>query len=79
MKDAVNVLTPFYREHKKEFVARFDGKFIVMADESTVVPFDSFAEAYWYGVRTYGLGCFTLIHCVEEEPLYASGLVRIGG
>jgi len=63
----VKVLSPYYREHKEEFIARFDGQYIVMADEQTVIPFESFAEAYWYGVHNYGLGFFTLIHCVEEN------------
>ena len=75
MKDAVKVLSLYYREHKEEFIARFDGQYIVMADEQTVIPFESFAEAYWYGVHNYGLGFFTLIHCVEEEPMHATGFV----
>lgn len=78
MKDAVNILTPFYREHKEDFIARYGGHFIVMPDEQTVVPFKTFPEAYWFGVHNYGLGCFVLIHCVQDGVAFCrSGVAQV--
>ena len=50
----------FYIDNQKELVDKYDGKVIIIKDQTIQGVFDSTPEAYNFGVEKYGLGNFAL-------------------
>lgn len=53
----------FYVDNEDKLLSQFGGKYLVIADDMSVHPFDKKLDAYYYGEETYGLGHFLLQHC----------------
>ena len=53
----------YYRAHQDEFVALYDGKYIVMLGKKVQGAFDTSGEAYDFGIANFELGKFLLQKC----------------
>jgi len=58
----VKQLFEYYLAHQDELVEKYNGKYLVIAKDGVICPFDpkSDGEAYYYGKEHFGLGNFIL-------------------
>jgi hypothetical protein len=61
-----------YRNRKAEYLARHEGKFVVVVGEEILGPFDSFGEARWEGYERFGLGPLYVKQVLAEEPVVST-------
>jgi hypothetical protein len=50
----------YYLDNKEELLSKYEGKVLIIKDESIEGVFDSVPEAYNFGIEKYGLGNFAI-------------------
>ena len=60
----------YYLDNQKELVKKYNGRYIVIKDESVVGDFGTEADAYFDSVNKYGLGNFLIQLCTKGEEAY---------
>lgn len=63
-------LFKYYLDNQIELVSKYDGKFLVIKDNSVVGVFDTQEEAYVDSVSKYELGTFLIQKCTAGEDEY---------
>lgn len=53
----------YFKEHQKELMKKFSGRFLIISEDLEIIVFDTLPEAYTFGVEKYGLGNFLLQNC----------------
>lgn len=56
----------FFESHKREWLARYEGKFLLIKGEELIDSFSSMEDAYKDGVRRFGI-----------EPFFIKKLVQV--
>ncbi len=60
----------YYLDHQAELVEKYNGRFLVIKDESVVGDFATMEEAYFDSVQKYELGTFLIQECTEGDKAY---------
>lgn len=60
----------YYLAHQNELVEKYNGKFIVIKNQTVVGVYDSEIEAYTESVKTMELGTFLIQECLPGEESY---------
>lgn len=68
----IKQLFEYYLAHQDELVEKYNGKYLVIAGNDVICPFDSESdgEAYYYGKEHFGLGNFILQLCTPGPDAY---------
>lgn len=66
----LKALFQYYLDHQVEFVREYNGKYLVIKDNSIAGVYDSQEEAYYEAERKYGLGNFIIQLCTEGDDAY---------
>ena len=61
----------YYLDHQTEFVGKYNGKYLVIKDNSVVGVYDNESEAYFESEAKYGLGNFIIQLCTPGDEAYA--------
>lgn len=62
----------FFLDHQKEFALKYNGKFIVIVDNSVVGVYETNEEAYEASLKHYGLGEFLIQECSSDAASYTT-------
>jgi hypothetical protein len=57
----------YYLDHQAELVKRYNGKFIVIKNQSVIGVYNSHLEAYNQTIETEELGTFLIQHCIPGK------------
>lgn len=57
----------FYLENESELLGKYENKYLVIAEDLSIYPFDNKKDAYYYGASRFGLGHFLLQHCNYDD------------
>lgn len=60
----------FYLKNQAELAKKYNGKFIVLKNESVIGTYDSQYEAYNETVKAEELGTFLIQHCLSGKDSY---------
>lgn len=60
----------FFKKNQAELVKKYEGKFLVIKDQSVQGAYDSEMEAYSTAKKKFELGTFLIQHCVPGEGSY---------
>lgn len=66
----LKALFQYYLDHQVEFVREYNGKYLVIKDNSIAGVYDSQEEAYYEAELKYGLGNFIIQLCTEGDDAY---------
>ena len=66
----------FFEDNREKLFNLYYGKYALISEEAVVAVYDTSEEAYYTGVREYGLGNFYMKRCV---PLDEETVVKITG
>jgi hypothetical protein len=58
----------YYENKKKDFLRRFNGKFVLIKDNKLIGTFDTAEEAYGKGLSEFGNEPMFIKRVVKEEP-----------
>jgi hypothetical protein len=53
----------YYQKHQEELVKKYNGKFLVIKNESVYGAYDSQMEAYVNAKKEFEVGTFLIQHC----------------
>ena len=62
----------FFLDNQDELVLSYDGKIIVVQNNSVKGAFDSTLDAYLYGKRNFELGTFIVQKCISGPEAYTT-------
>jgi len=68
--DKTKELFDYYLEHQDELVEEYNGKYLVICNNSVVGSFDDEDTAYFHAVEKYGLGNFIIQLCTPGDEAY---------
>jgi hypothetical protein len=57
----------YYIEHQEDLVKKYNGKYIVIKNNSILGAYDSEAEAYNKTIKYHKLGTFLIQHCLPGQ------------
>ena len=60
----------YYLDHQAELVAQYEGKFIVIKDETVIGEFDSELQAVQETAKIHPLGTFLVQKCERGQESY---------
>jgi hypothetical protein len=60
----------YYLDHQKEFVKKFNGRYLVIIGEEIVGDYDSFEDALGDSQGKFPLGTFLIQQCLPGEENY---------
>ncbi|MFA6482966.1 MAG: hypothetical protein WCW62_10335 [Bacteroidales bacterium] len=60
----------YYIDHQDDLVAKYNGKFLVIKDQSVVDVCDSLEDAYFQSIKKYKPGTFLIQECSPGEESY---------
>jgi hypothetical protein len=60
----------WYIANQQELAAKYNGKILLIVDQTLIGAFDSMEEAYTTALKTYELGTFTLQPCSPGPDSY---------
>lgn len=60
----------YYIKHQKRFVAKYNGKFLVIKDQKLVGVYESIIDAYSQSSKQHKLGTFLIQRCGEGKENY---------
>ena len=60
----------YYQEHQTELVTKYNGKFLVIKDETVQGAYDSQLEAYTEAKKRFEVGTFLIQHCSPGKSSY---------
>jgi hypothetical protein len=61
----------YYIANQDDLVARFDGRFVVIANEQVVGDFDAEVDAYAFGMENYEAGSFMIQRVAPGKDNYS--------
>jgi hypothetical protein len=61
----------YYLEHQNELVKQYNGKFIVIKDNTVIGVYNSHTEAYNETIKVEELGTFLIQHCLAGKDSYS--------
>lgn len=68
--DNVKELFKWYLQNQESLVEKYNGKYIVIVNNSVVDCFDDENDAYFAAQNKYGLGNFLIQWCAPGEEAY---------
>jgi len=60
----------WYIANQQELAAKYNGKVLLIVDQTLIGAFDSMENAYTTALRSYALGSFTLQPCSPDADSY---------
>ena len=60
----------YYKDHQKELVEKYNGKFLVITNNKVVGIYDTELEAYTTAKKSYKAGTFLIQHCQPGKESY---------
>jgi len=66
----IRELFQYYLDHQDELVEKFNGKYVVIANDCTIEAYDTEDDAYFQSEKKYGLGNFLLQLCTPGDSAY---------
>lgn len=60
----------YFKKHQDELVAKYGGKFVVIADEQVLGSYDNELEAYQESQKSHPLGTFLIQRCTPGTEGY---------
>ena len=60
----------YYLDNQDELVKLYNGKYVVIKDDSVVGAYDTESEAYYGSVEKYPLGSFMIQKCTPGDKAY---------
>lgn len=66
----LKALFQYYLDNQEEFVKKYNGKYLVIKDNSVAGVFDTEESAYFDAERKYGLGNFIIQLCTPGDGAY---------
>jgi hypothetical protein len=65
-----------FEKHKKEFLEKFPGLFVLIKNNEIIGPLPSAEAAYAEGLQKFGLSPFLVKQVLEDEPVgFAPALI----
>ena len=61
----------WYIQNQDELLKKYEGFYLVINYKDVADFFQTFGEAYDYGVEKFGLGNFLIQHCVRGSEAYS--------
>jgi uncharacterized protein DUF5678 len=61
----------YYLDHQDELVNQYNGKFIVIKNDSVIGAYNSHSEAYAKATETEALGSFLIQHCTPGKESFS--------
>ncbi len=61
----------YYLDHQAELVTKYNGKFIVIKNESVIGVYDNNRDAYTETIKVEELGTFLIQHCLPGSESYS--------
>ena len=58
----------YFKSNIQELLSKYNGRYIVIKDESVIGNYDSFETAYIETCKKEEIGTFIIQHCVVESP-----------
>ena len=68
----------YYVQHQSELVAKYDGKYVVIANREVFGAYDNLDDAFNAGNREYGAGNFFLHQVGDGKDNYSTTISRVG-
>jgi hypothetical protein len=62
----------FYIDNQRELVEKYDGKVIIIKNQTVVGIFGTTSEAYNFGVEKYGLGNFAIQQVGKDKETHTA-------
>jgi len=66
----IRELFQYYLDHQDELVEKFNGKYVVIANDCTIEAYVTEDDAYFQSEKKYGLGNFLLQLCTPGDSAY---------
>jgi hypothetical protein len=63
-------LFEYYLKNQQSLVSRYDGRYIVIRDDSVVADFDNEQEALFYAKKNFEPGTFIVQRCTAGDSDY---------
>lgn len=60
----------YFIQHQAEIVAEHSGKYVLIVDGAVVGAFDELPEAYFFAIKKYQPGTFSIHHAIPGEAAY---------
>jgi hypothetical protein len=60
----------YFKQHQKELVEKYEGKFLVIKDEQVQGAYGSETEAYVNAKKKFELGTFLIQQCLPGQESY---------
>jgi hypothetical protein len=60
----------FFKENQKEFVEKYEGKFLVIKNQKLEGIYQAETEAYLEAKKKFELGTFLIQHCLPGQDTY---------
>ncbi len=57
----------YFEDNFEELYKKYPEKYLVIKDKNVERSFDSFDQAADFGIRTYGVGSFSVQHCTPKS------------
>jgi len=57
----------YFVDHQKELVKQYNGKYLIIKDQSVVGVYDTIEAAYEGGKEKYELGTFLIQYCIPGD------------
>ena len=67
----------YYLDNQREFVKKYNGRFIVLIGKEVVGNYESYEQALFKSIKNYELGSFLIQECTEGEEAYTQCLVNV--
>ena len=68
--DTIGKLFEYYKAHQDEFVAQYNGKYIVLTEDGVQGAYDNEMQGYYDAEAKFGLGNFMLQLCTPGDSAY---------
>lgn len=57
----------FFNKNYAQLIETYQGKYVIISNESVKSAFENELDAYIYGTQNFGVGSFILKHCLELQ------------
>lgn len=61
----------YYLDHQEELVSKYNGKYLVIKDESVIGVYDTEVQAYFETIQKHELGTFLIQYCSPGNEDYS--------
>ena len=66
-KEPLNSDYEFYRSHKKEFLQKYQGKYLLIYNKELIADYKTQVEAMENALKKYEVGTFLIQQCVSDD------------